>query len=681
MSTFVKAKDYFFSRLKSLTRIQRFNHTMHPQIRPETEMGSDNFTQQVNASKWKKVDGSTLGIHRSLIPEYSWKVLNILRYRGYQVYLVGGCVRDLILKKVPKDFDVITTANLNEVQKQFRRCQIIGKRFPICQVHIKGSIIEVSSFETVAKQAEGTEKVLSSRMPSGCDEEDFIRWRDSMHRDFTINSLFLDPFSNKIYDYANGIADLRSLKLQTLIPAHLSFKEDCARMLRGLRIAARLGLSLTKDTETAIHKLSSSIEKLDQFRLMLELNYMLSYGAAEASICLLHRFNLLEMFLPFHAAYLNEQTSKAPAQNCKMLMKLFCNLDKLVSCDRPAHCTLWVGILGFHQALVSNPQDALVIWVFASVLYHGKWKEGVEFAREHAKGQVKFVPEISGCPEIESDEELAQKVTKLASLVQDSVIALTETDCGLVVVPKRVGRAFCQMLSELVINIESYEKRKNNLLINNKLLGKGNSNETRFVLGEIILETLSGGLVPGKEKHQQVEFIEENLVKNQSVVKKKKRLGQLEFTEENPVTNQSVVRKKRRFGQLVFVEENPIMNQSVVRKNGGCGLASPDRETKPETAKKQKLVENNCPSFKQELAINKLMAIVNDERRQIAEELLKVVEVRQSPKGERNATQGNMLEKEDCQPLAEEAISKKIDKDKQVVQTKHSTKPLSSLFR
>ncbi|KAK2649268.1 hypothetical protein Ddye_016757 [Dipteronia dyeriana] len=91
-------------------------------------------------------------------------------------------------------------------------------------------------------------------------------------------------------------------------------------MLRGLRIAARLGLSLTKDTETEIHKLSPSNENLDQFRLMLELNYM-SYGAVEPSICLLHKFKLLEMFLPFH--------------------ELLFNLIKLVSCDRPAHCNMW----------------------------------------------------------------------------------------------------------------------------------------------------------------------------------------------------------------------------------------------------------------------------------------------------------------------------------------------------
>ncbi|KAK2655193.1 hypothetical protein Ddye_008245 [Dipteronia dyeriana] len=112
----------------------------------------------------------------------------------------------------------------------------------------------VSSFETVAKEDEGTQKVYLFQKPYGCDEEDLVLWRNIMHLDFTIN-----------------------------------------RMLRGLIIAARHGLSLTKDTETAIRKLSPSIEKLDQFRLILELNYMLSYGVAEPSICLLHKLNLLEL--------------------------------------------------------------------------------------------------------------------------------------------------------------------------------------------------------------------------------------------------------------------------------------------------------------------------------------------------------------------------------------------------
>nr|GEY76676.1 polynucleotide adenylyltransferase family protein [Tanacetum cinerariifolium] len=106
----------------------------------------------------------------------------------FEAYLVGGCVRDLILNRIPKDFDVITTADLHQVKKQFHRSVIVGRRFPICRVSIKGSVIEVSSFKTLAKHSEDKERFLQSQMPKGCDKSDLKLWKNSMHRDFTVNS-------------------------------------------------------------------------------------------------------------------------------------------------------------------------------------------------------------------------------------------------------------------------------------------------------------------------------------------------------------------------------------------------------------------------------------------------------------------------------------------------------------
>ncbi|XWS42225.1 hypothetical protein CRYUN_Cryun17cG0149800 [Craigia yunnanensis] len=319
---FMRTKNFLSSRLKSLTSFQRCNHTLgerglQAEFYSEMAPAPNHALHPIDTSKWKKIQASKVGITNSMISFPSWVVLNTLHKEGFEAYLVGGCVRDLLLKRIPKDFDVITTANLRQIKKKFHRAEIIGRRFPICMVHIKGSVIEVSSFETVAKHDEDKERALSSLFPKGCDEKDVIRWKNSRNRDFTINSLFFDPFTRNIYDYNNGMLDLKSLKLRTLIPAHLSFQEDCARILRGLRIAARLGLSFSKDTESAMHDLSASIEGLDKFRLMLELNYMLSYGAAESSICLLQRFNLLDIVLPFQAAYINQQRS---AKNSMMLM-------------------------------------------------------------------------------------------------------------------------------------------------------------------------------------------------------------------------------------------------------------------------------------------------------------------------------------------------------------------------
>lgn len=113
--------------------------------------------------------------------------------------------------------------------------------------------------------------------------------------------------------------------------------------------------------------------------------------------------------------------------------QFFCSDDVFGMWQLIFFCVLHrVGLLAFHQTLVSFPQDAFVVWVFASVLYHGQWNQGVKFAREHANEQVKFVPEFSGFSEIKSDEQLAEKVAQLASSVQDCVNGLTATESGYV---------------------------------------------------------------------------------------------------------------------------------------------------------------------------------------------------------------------------------------------------------
>lgn len=624
MAILFRIKNLLSSRLKSLTRFQRGNHTLDEgglQAALYSEMAPPHLLpKEVDTSNWKKIPARKFGIADSMIPSPSWIVLNTLRRAGFEAYLVGGCVRDLVLKRIPKDFDVITTANLKQIKRKFNRAEIIGRRFPICMVHIKGSIIEVSSFETVAEQNKDKEKTLSSLIPNGCNGKDLIRWKNSMHRDFTINSLFFDPFTSNIYDYNNGMSDLKYLKLRTLIPAHVSFQEDRARILRGLRIAARLGLSLSKDTESAMHDLSASIKDLDKFRLMLELNYMLSYGAAESSIWLLHRFNLLHILLPIQAAYVNQQRS---AKNSMMLMKLFFNLDKLVSCDHPTDSKLWVGLLMFHMALVNNPQDALVVWTFASVLYHGNWEAGVEFAREHAKVEVKFVPEISGLVETKSDEDLAKDVAQFASLVQDSACALTEihdllesmsrypfSPCsGLVFLPKKIAKGAAKIFDMMVEDIKSFihERWSESQEINYRSLGKGEPCETRYVLGKIILETMNAGPIgveieisSGEKDNLYEKEIERILAYDQLPQKKVKiRASSL----LNPEANQGM-RKKR-----IFVDSNQSPSELYAAI------------VKQEAAKEhQKLVESEINSMLGNIWGEKKSHSLNQERTKVKEE-------------------------------------------------------------
>ncbi|KAL9229568.1 hypothetical protein vseg_005021 [Gypsophila vaccaria] len=503
------------SSLTSLLRLhlQRFAHSF---AEARSELGRKAMSTatgecRIDASNWKKLNSRSLGVDSSLIPDSSRIVLRILQNEGYDAYLVGGCVRDLLLKKVPKDFDVITSANLQQIKKTFHRAYIVGRKFPICLVHVRGSAIEVSSFETVSKHASKKEEFCPTEMPKGYDLKDILRWKNSLYRDFTINSLFYDPFAQRIYDYCNGMTDLRAMKLRTLGPARLSFEEDCARILRGIRVAARLGFSFAKDTEKALCSLYASVTTLDKARLMLELNYMLSYGAAKRSFILLKRFNILELLLPFQAAYLAEHSS-TPIPT--MLMKLFSNLDSITSCDQPCNSGLWLSLLAFHMALVNNPQDAIVVWMFSSLLYHGNWKEGVIAARELSAGKVHFKPEIHNSSVDVADDELSARVVIFASAVQDSIDMLINSEglrvamlrypsspsSHLVWVSKNAGKELYEIFKVLMNDIKLLTEKRRYYSIDYNMLGKGDIPETRFALGKIIMDTMRSGVTYDQTK-------------------------------------------------------------------------------------------------------------------------------------------------------------------------------------
>ncbi|XP_048445684.1 poly(A) polymerase I isoform X3 [Pyrus x bretschneideri] len=304
--------------------------------------------EDAKAPAWKKLNSTELGITTSMIDKPTRKVLNGLKRKGYDVYLVGGCVRDLILNRTPKDFDIITSAELKEVTRTFSWCEIVGKRFPICHVHIGDTVIEVSSFSISARKS-GRNLSRDFRKPSHCDDNDYMRWMNCSQRDFTINGLMFDPYARIVYDYMGGIEDIRKAKVQTVKPASTSFQEDCARILRAIRIAARLGFRISKDTAHSVKSLSYSILRLDKGRLLMEMNYMLAYGSAEASLRLLWKFGLLELLLPIQAAYFVRHGFRRRDKRTNLLLSLFSNLDKLLSPDKPCHSSLWFTLPGLRS--------------------------------------------------------------------------------------------------------------------------------------------------------------------------------------------------------------------------------------------------------------------------------------------------------------------------------------------
>ncbi|KAK9278938.1 hypothetical protein L1049_028520 [Liquidambar formosana] len=453
--------------------------------------------------EWKKLRSKDLGIKTLMIAKPTRVVLNGLRKRGYEVYLVGGCVRDLILKRTPKDFDIITSAELKEVTRAFSRCEIVGKRFPICHVHIHDTIVEVSSFSTCGRKFNRDLSYAFGR-PIGCDEEDYIRWRNCLQRDFTINGLMFDPYAKLVYDYMGGMEDIRKAKVRTMIPASTSFQEDCARILRAIRIAARLGFRFTRETAHSVKKLSSLVLRLDKGRLLMEMNYMLAFGSAEASVRLLWKFGLLEVLLPVQAAYFVRLGFRRRDERSNMLLSLFSNLDKLLAPDRPCHNTLWVGILAFHKALLDQPRDPLVVATFGLAVHNGgDLLEALNIARRIARPHDVSFHELLEPRNLDS-KALTNEVMDLAGSVKHALSQMTDEYfvsqamagypqapySDLVFIPLglylRVGRIF-ECVKE---GKEKGYVSKQGSRIDYEMLALGSLQEVRHVFARIVFDTV-----------------------------------------------------------------------------------------------------------------------------------------------------------------------------------------------
>ncbi|KAA0044511.1 poly(A) polymerase I isoform X1 [Cucumis melo var. makuwa] len=450
--------------------------------------------------QWKALSSEDLGIDSSMISKATRVVLDGLRKQGYEVYLVGGCVRDLILKRIPKDFDVITSAQLKEVRKIFARCLVVGKRFPICHVHVSGTFVEVSSFSTSGSR-NGFNNYINK--PSNLSEPDYIRWENCSRRDFTINSLMYDPYNKVVYDYLGAMEDIRKSKVRTVKPANLSFTEDCARILRGVRIAARLGFHFTKDIALSIKELSCSVLKLDKGRLLMEMNYMLAFGSAEASLRLLWRFGLLEILLPIQASYFVSQGFRRRDARSNMLLILFSNLDKLVAPNRPCHSSLWIALLAFHKALVDQPQDPVVVAALSLAINNGgSLFEAVEIAQNISQPHASF-HEIVESNHKESDYSLAEQVIDLADSVNTVLWKMTNSQyvsqamikypqapwSDLVFISQPLSTSVCKIF-ECIRSYNGNVSVPKISRINHYALARGNLPEVRHAFARIVFDTV-----------------------------------------------------------------------------------------------------------------------------------------------------------------------------------------------
>lgn len=222
------------------------------------------------------------------------RIAGLLRDRGYTAFLVGGCVRDLLLGQTPKDFDIATSAPPPVVKALFPQAQLVGAHFGVVLVRDGGAEVEVATFRSDHAYRDG-------RRPDCVDFETDPR-QDVLRRDFTINALLLDPRTDEVFDYIGGREDLGRGIIRAIGDPVRRFGEDHLRMLRAIRFAARFGFEIEPGTMRAIQELHTLIGKVAPERVRDELVRILTEGGARRGLELLDASGLLPELLPEVAA-------------------------------------------------------------------------------------------------------------------------------------------------------------------------------------------------------------------------------------------------------------------------------------------------------------------------------------------------------------------------------------------
>ena len=256
------------------------------------------------------VPRSDHNISRAHISPNALKVLYRLRSAGFDAFLVGGGVRDLLLERHPKDFDVVTNADPDQIREVFRNCRLIGRRFRLAHVRFGRDVIEVATFRAAGAEPDDERahsdsgRILRDNVYGTIDED---VWR----RDFTVNALYYNIADFSVWDYVGGLADVRSRTLRLIGDPETRYREDPVRMLRAMRFAAKLDLHLAPDAAAPIASLGRLLKDVPPARLFDELLKLFHAGHAVRSFELLLEYDLFRyLFQDTNALLETEQRAK-----------------------------------------------------------------------------------------------------------------------------------------------------------------------------------------------------------------------------------------------------------------------------------------------------------------------------------------------------------------------------------
>lgn len=267
------------------------------------------------------------GISRKLMNPNALRILYRLKDNGFVGYLVGGCVRDLLLGREPKDFDVVTNATPGEVKRMFRNCRLIGRRFRLAHIHYADEIIEVATFrsqesnEPEPEPKESNEAEHRQRHPRMLKDGDGMILRDNVYgtpeedalrRDFTVNALSYNIADFSIIDYTGGLADLSAGIIRTIGDPAVRFQEDPVRMLRAVRFAAQLSFTIEENTLKALVAAADTIVRAAPPRLYDETIKLLLSGEGTKCYDLLRQTGLFAALFPNFSSWLGAESEGFP---------------------------------------------------------------------------------------------------------------------------------------------------------------------------------------------------------------------------------------------------------------------------------------------------------------------------------------------------------------------------------
>ena len=263
-------------------------------------------------------------ISRKNVSPAALRIMRQLQESGFNAFLVGGGVRDLLLGGHPKDFDVATDAKPEEIKRVFRGARIIGRRFQIVHVRIGREIIEVTTFRGHHDEARSEDGMLLRDNVYGTIETDAVR------RDFTVNALYYNAKDFAVYDYTGGLEDLKQRQLRIIGDPVTRYKEDPVRMLRAVRFAAKLGFSIEPKTADPIFELGSLLRNIPSARLFEEVLKLFMGGSATATFELMRDYRLLGYLFPGTEAALEAGDPIGAA----LIEQTMVNTDKRVRSDK-----------------------------------------------------------------------------------------------------------------------------------------------------------------------------------------------------------------------------------------------------------------------------------------------------------------------------------------------------------